>query len=455
MKIIRNTLCYIVCFLLYNNSLVLAQFEEFCLRYDTLSTIAGKGELSDKGINGWEPAYEGGSAINAELSRPHFAMADSSGNIYIADKDGHAIRKVNSSGIISTVAGTGVAGDNGDGPGTGCQLSSPNGIWVLEDGTVYILDLGNNYIRKLSNDGNLVTLFKDSAGISIGRGIWVSQSEDLVYYASNTKVKKWTETGGLVDYSTVYSSLGAIIVDPSGYLVVTDRTANRVYRVNEDGSNEIIAGNGLISGGGDGYEAIETGLFGVRGIWFLDDQSYLLATHEGSQIWYVDVSGIIHLLLNGAEGDGFHSGDGEHFQTEGYKISEVRGISVDHDGNILITENDRGYIRKIRYNTEFTQITEWQQQNVYDLSVYPNPFNLTVTIRYSLTETALVKIEIYNMLGTKIKSLVNNLQSPGIHSVNWNALNQSGEQTGKGIYFYHIHIGDFSTTGKILYVEQE
>ena len=59
------------------------------------------------------------------------------------------------------------------------------------------------------------------------------------------------------------------------------------------------------------------------------------------------------------------------------------------------------------------------------------------------------------MLGTKIKSLVNNLQSPGIHSVNWNALNQSGEQTGKGIYFYHIHIGDFSTTGKILYVEQE
>jgi DNA-binding beta-propeller fold protein YncE len=168
------------------------QFEEFCAQYDLLTTIAGTGKIGGKGVNGWKPEYEGGSAPAAELSRPHFAMADSAGNIFIADKDAHAIRKISPDGIITTVAGTNVAGDNGDGPGTEHQLSSPNGLWVTAEGTVYILDLGNNKIRRLDSNGNLVTLFTDPDGISIGRGIWVSPDETEIYYASGTRVKKWT-----------------------------------------------------------------------------------------------------------------------------------------------------------------------------------------------------------------------------------------------------------------------
>ncbi len=427
------------------------QFEEFCLKYDTLSTIAGKGDISDKGINGWLSEYEGGSALDAELSRPHFAMADKAGNVFIADKDAHAIRKVSPDGIITTVAGTGVAGDNGDGQATECQLSSPNGIWVMEDGTFYILDLGNNYIRKVNSDGNLTTIFKDTSHISIGRGLWVSQSEDLIYYPSNTKVKKWTPTGGLVEYSTGYSSLGAIVVDPSGHLVVTDRVANRVYRVDEDGSKTNIAGNGLSSGGGDGFNATETGIHGVRGIWFMEDQSYLLATHEGSQIWYVDTLGIIHLFLNGREGDENHSGDGEHFQTEGYKISEARGISVDYNGNILITENDAGYIRKIRCNSDFTKIAGKQQQYIYDISAYPNPFASSVKIQYGIIKTSFVRIDIYNILGSLVTTLSDEIQPPGIYDIYWDGSGCAGKKLEKGIYFYHIHTNNFSKTGKLIY----
>jgi sugar lactone lactonase YvrE len=452
MSLTGKILCYLSCFLLVKIT-CMAQVEEFCLKYDTLSTIAGKGDISDKGINGWLSEYEGGSALAAELSRPHFAMADNAGNIFIADKDAHAIRKVSPDGIITTVAGTGVAGDNGDGPATECQLNAPNGIWVTEEGTVYILDLGNNYIRKLNNDGNLTTIFKDSSNISIGRGLWVSQSEDLIYYASNTKVKKWTATGGIVDYSSGYSSLGAIVVDPSGHLVVTDRVGNRVYRVNEDGSKTIIAGNGLSSGGGDGFNATETGIHGVRGIWFMEDKSYLLATHEGSQIWYVDTLGIIHLFLNGREGDENHSGDGEHFQTAGYKISEARGISVDYDGNIIITENDAGYIRRIRYNSDFTQIADKQQQYIYNVNAYPNPFTSLVKIHYGIIRTSFVRIDIYNILGSLITSVTNEIQPPGIYDVYWNATGYAGNKLKKGIYFYHIHTDNISKTGKLVYIE--
>lgn len=120
-----------------------SQFEEFAARYDILSTVAGAGQVDDRGSSGWLESFEGNNALEAELSRPHFAMADRHGNIFIADKEAHAIRKVGPDGIISTLAGTNSAGDNGDGPAVDCQLNSPNGIWVQADGTFFIPELGN------------------------------------------------------------------------------------------------------------------------------------------------------------------------------------------------------------------------------------------------------------------------------------------------------------------------
>ena len=96
-------------------SAIHAQFEKIVQQYDILSTIAGLGGIDDKGVNGWKSEYEGGDALKAELSRPHFAMADINGIIYIADKDAQAIRKITTDGKIHTVAGTGVSGFDGDG----------------------------------------------------------------------------------------------------------------------------------------------------------------------------------------------------------------------------------------------------------------------------------------------------------------------------------------------------
>ncbi len=436
-------LIFLLIFFLSSNSY--SQFEEFAAKYDILSTIAGAGEIDDGGFNGWKELYEGREADEAELSRPHFAMADSLGNIYIADKDGHAIRKVTADGIITTVAGTNSAGDSGDGLATEHQLYSPNGIWVKPDGSFFILDLGNNKIRKVGIDGNLVTIVDDTTGISVGRGLWVSQDEELIYYVNGNSIKKWTEAQGIVDFAKGFSSLGHIIVDPSGHLVVTDRGANRVFRVFNDSTREIIAGNGLATGGGNGFKATETGLYGVRGIWFMEDKSYLLATHEGSQIWYVDTAGIINLFLDGREGDEYHSGDGQHFQSPGYKISEARGVSVDYDGNILITENDRGFIRKIARSETSSILPHGNLKPDFDLHVYPNPFQSSTTIKYKLESQSEVKLDIYNLTGRKIKTLVNQQKMAGEHSLTFDARNLES-----GIYIYRLSTGSIEQRGKML-----
>ena len=320
--------------------------------YGVIRTIAGLGEFGTDLVNYWDPSYEGGPATNANLSRPHMAMADPAGNVYIADKNSHSILKVTTDGTIHTVAGNHTGGYNGDGPdlGTNLRLNFPNGLWVRNDGTVYILDTDNGRVRRLATNGVMTTLFTvgGTNGISVGRGLWVKDDESLVYFCAGTKLKKWTPGSGVKNINTSFVDLGNLIVDPQGQLVVTDRGANFVYRVNATtGALTVIAGDGSTSNGGDGFPALNTGLYGVRGVWFLPNGGYLLATHEGSRIWYVDTAGIIHLFVDGAPY--WHTGDGDWFHSPGYKVSEPRSVTLDPQGNILIVENDTGYVRMISF----------------------------------------------------------------------------------------------------------
>lgn len=424
-----------------------SQFQNFADSYGLLTTVAGKGELDNTGEIGWLPEYENGDAVDAELTRPHFAMADSNGNIYIADKDAHGIRKVTADGKIYTIAGTNVAGYNGDGLGIESQLSSPNGIWVKADGTVYILDLGNDKIRRLDTAGKLETIADDTNGISLGRGLWVTLSEDSIFYSSSSQIKMWTKDSGIVTYSSGYSGLGNLTMDKNGYLVATERSSNFVYRISKDGkTKKIIAGNGSGSGGGTGYLATETGLNGVRGVWFLNDNSYFVATHEGSQIWYIDTGGKIYLFLDGKNGDEYHSGDGENYRTPGYKISEPRSVSVDYDGNVLITENDKGFIRKIENDYIYYYTGLINRINVIrEIMAYPNPAKSEISIQYQLNKPGQVTMALFNNLGQKLITILNKYQNEGIQTIKINAHNLPD-----GVYYYHLITNNTNYAKKLL-----
>ena len=321
--------------------------------YGVLETIAGNGFGGADGTNYWRSSYEGGFATNAALSRPHFAMADVAGNVFIVDKDSHSVLKVTRDGRIHTVAGTHVAGDGGDGPapGTNIQLSFPNGLFVRADGTVYVLDTGNGKVRRLDTNGVMTTLFTVSAGINGGRGLWVSADESLTYFCSGSDLRKRVP-GSITTLNNNFKELGNIALTPDGNIVATDRADNKVFLVDATGGNQggrtRLLGDGTTNAVVSGTLAFTNGLYEVRGVWPVPNGGYLLATHAGSQVLYVDPAGIVYVFVAGQDG-GAHSGDGAWFHSPGFKITEARSVTMDHDGNILIVENDYGYVRRIRF----------------------------------------------------------------------------------------------------------
>ena len=125
-----------------------------------VATAAGNGAPGDAG--------DGGQARLAQLDQPGACALDSAGNLFIADTLNHSIRKVDPSGAISTVAGTGVAGFGGDeGPATAGSISAPLGVAVDDNGDIFIADTGNNRIRQVTPDGVIHTIAgQDGAGFS-------------------------------------------------------------------------------------------------------------------------------------------------------------------------------------------------------------------------------------------------------------------------------------------------
>jgi sugar lactone lactonase YvrE len=138
-----------------NGALYIAEFENHTIRKvagGVITTIAGTGA----------PGYNGDDmpATAAMLGNPTDVGIDSVGNVYIPDFSNHRIRRVDvATGFISTVAGTGVAGDTGDGgPATAARLNNPSDVKIDETGALWITDLGNNRIRRFTVGGNIETV---------------------------------------------------------------------------------------------------------------------------------------------------------------------------------------------------------------------------------------------------------------------------------------------------------
>ena len=327
-------------------------------RYGRMRAVAGAG-ATDRRTDEWRADFEGGPAIAAELSRPHMAMADGAGNVYIADKEAHAIRKVDGAGRITTVAGTGRPGpvDDTPGPATARALGDPNGLFVRADGTLYVLDLDHGRIRKVATDGTMTTLVTVPGGIAVGRGLWIdgADGDERVLIASGRVIKRWTAAGGVTDWATGFVSLGNLARDGAGRLLVADRGGNRVYAIADGGADldrapaaVAIAGDGSAGPGQDGGAALATALAGVRAVWPAhpaDGAGFFAGTHQGCQLWFIDAAGRAHLFLDGERGA--HGGVGEPSSTPGKKLSELRSVTLDAAGNLLIVDDDRGFVRVV------------------------------------------------------------------------------------------------------------
>jgi sugar lactone lactonase YvrE len=177
-----------------------------------ITTVAGNG------MSGF--AGDGGPAVSAQLATAPGGLAvDGSGNLFIADQGNNRVRKVSSNGIITTLAGTGVAGFSGDGGlATAAQLSQPEAVAVDASGNVYIADKANSRIRKVSPGGTITTFAGTTSGGFSG-------------------------DGGLATSAQLEFPQG-VAVDGSGNVFIADTSNNRVREVSTKGIIVTVAGNG-------------------------------------------------------------------------------------------------------------------------------------------------------------------------------------------------------------------
>jgi RHS repeat-associated protein len=200
-----------------------------------ISTVAGNGIASYAG--------DGGYAMAAEMNNPYGVAVDSSGNLYIADCSDHRIRKVTvSTGLISTIAGNGVAGSTGDGgAATSARLGCPYGIAVDTSGNVYFSDMTYNRVRKVTATGII------SAAAGNGN---IGYSGD----------------GGPATNARLDEPTG-LTVDAAGNLYIADTYGQRVRKVTvSTGIISTVAGNGYFGYLGDGGSATNAELADPEGV---------------------------------------------------------------------------------------------------------------------------------------------------------------------------------------------
>ncbi len=192
----------------------------------TITTVVGNG---NQGYSG-----DGGLATNASLTYPEAVAFDSHGNYYVADEGANVVRFVNSSGVISTAAGTGAANYTGDGgPATSATLDGPVGVQVNAADDLYISDQGNNVIREVIN-GTISTI--------AGTGVFG--------YAGDGGPAKDAE----------FEYPASIGLDSSGNLYIPDVNNNRIRVVWTDGTITSVAGDGVEGYGGDGGPALDAAI---------------------------------------------------------------------------------------------------------------------------------------------------------------------------------------------------
>jgi hypothetical protein len=336
------------------------QYTNLLESYGILETVAGRGNTSTD-VSHWTPSFEGAWATNVDLSRPHVSFGDPWGNVLIVDQRSSSVLKVTPEGRLYTYAGTHTAGDNGDGPAyaTNLHLNNPNGGWMRSDGTLYILDTDNAKVRKVDTNQMMTTVFT-TPPLGDGRAFWIKSDETLAYFGSGDPVantlNRWTSTGGVTVVRSDFGNLGNILGDErTGDLYISDRDLNRVFRMDTNGTLIPIAGNGYTTnsiGGGEGGPALLTRLILPRSVWFIPNGGYFIGEHDpGNRIWYVDPAGNIHRWMNGDGNDNKRVGDGQWFYASPStaKVSRVRAVNTDPFGNIIITESNYGYVRRIKF----------------------------------------------------------------------------------------------------------
>jgi len=261
----------------------------------TITTVAGNGVLGDTG--------DGGLATNAAMRRPGGVAVDGAGNLYITSS--HRIRKVDTAGSITTIAGIGIFGFGGDGgPAVNAQMNGAGPIILDGAGNIFFVDPGNRRVRKVDTGGTITTV--------AGNGTFGDGGD-----------------GGPATNAQLRSPQG-LAADAAGNLFIA--TQGLIRKVDLAGTITTFAGNGVQGFSGDGGPATNAQLFQPHGL-AVDGPGNLFIADAGNQrVRKVDTAGTITTIAGtGVFG---HAGDGGPATSA--ELVDPRDVTLDGSGGLLL-----------------------------------------------------------------------------------------------------------------------
>lgn len=279
-----------------------------------ITTIAGNGHVGFSG--------DGGPALEATFNFPAGLAFDPQGNLYVADRNNHRIRKIDPSGIISTVAGNGTPDWGGDdGPAVEANLNYPSDVACDEKGNLFISDRSNNRIRKVDAQG-IITTYAGLGPAEFG-GDFGPAEDALLKYPFG------------------------ISLDKKGNLFIADRGNNRIRKVDAKGIITTVAGDGAHFFSGDFGPAFQSSLAYPTDVAVDKAGNIYIADRNNNRVRKVDSLGIIRTIVGTGTGD--YNGDNEVASETSLKLPFA--VETDAEGNLLIVDRSNFRVRKVNQKT--------------------------------------------------------------------------------------------------------